>query len=463
MAITDPNILTGTINICISKDVTGPKFKDFYPKTESAQIVDFNSAALNLFNNKLANYMPIVTVYKTTLIAESWQNNNNSIFTKKYIVANTNINEDDIIEVAFINKNIAKAAGISTVVESIEGKFILTAKSNPVDDLDIYYYIYKNANAIGNFTVTKSYMPKLKSYNQFTLYKENWVAKNITLNNKTFTRYEYTYTINNVTDNDIIDVCVSNILDADNKALKQTLYPVVETTLNKIKLFADKKPTANIDNMIYRIYEGTAIDEDDNIGYMPKVKSNIVSIEPTLWAANSLSGTNCVLSTFIEDPNIKATDVVEIIVHPDSIPFTTNIKLNPIAKVENGKCTIYCVNRPTVTLKFVYHIYHCKSIANANLPRQNYMKKLNIKTATLNANSWTKNTNNSYNYKYTLANNIIKANDVVELIINNLNYKTANDIKMCPVVETMNGYMILYSRYKPTENIGIEYYIFESE
>lgn len=67
--------------------------------------------------------------------------NNNSVFTKKYIINNDSINEEDIIEVIFINKNLAKASGISTTVESFNKYFIITTKFNPIEDLDIIIFI----------------------------------------------------------------------------------------------------------------------------------------------------------------------------------------------------------------------------------------------------------------------------------------------------------------------------------
>ena len=145
---------------------------------------------------------------------------------------------------------------------------------------------------------------------------------------------------------------------------------------------------------------------------MPRVKSKTITIEPYEWFNDVLPGTDCKLAYTINDNDIKSTDLVEIIIQPNSLPLAKNYKINPIAITKNGQCTIYCINRPKVTLQFSYNIYHCQSVTNTNNIQDKYMKKRDIKNDTLIASNWVKTNKQTYPYIYTLSANC-KKNDAI--------------------------------------------------
>lgn len=318
-------------------------------------------------------------------------------------------------------------------------------------DLNIYYYIYKPTNASGDWNTTKAYMSKLKLSNTLSLSKDLWQKETVTVNNKTINRYKYDISISDINTNDVVDVCIPEY---------NQLYPVVQSDTNKITLYSYDKPISDLNNVTYRKYEGTFMNEDDDSGYMPKVYSKTIVTEPYEWARATLSGTNCNFSYTINDISIKSTDLIEVVVHPDSVPLSRQCKLNPIAITENGRCVIFCVNQPKVPLKFSYNIYHCKSINDATPSQQQYMIKKGIKNHTLNTLNWVKTNRDTYPYLYTISANCTK-NDVADIIINSLSQQYATSLY--PLIETTNGYINVYSKTKPSGNISIEYYIFESE
>lgn len=96
MALTDPNALTGTISICVNKDNGIPEYKDFFPKTETSQITDFNEATIDLINHKVSSLVPTVYAYKTTLLTTMWHDSDNPQFPKQYVINNDLISENDI-------------------------------------------------------------------------------------------------------------------------------------------------------------------------------------------------------------------------------------------------------------------------------------------------------------------------------------------------------------------------------
>jgi len=452
MALTDPNALTGTITICVDKTVDPPEFKDFYPKTETSQIADFNAATIALINNKISNLTSNLYMYKATLLVNSWTNSNDALFPKQYIINNDLITDNDIPEIAFTNITLARAAGINSLIESQAGKIIITAKTVPLNDLNIFYYIYKPSITAGEWTFIKSYMPKLKLYSTFSLFKSGWQKETITVDNTFIDRYKYDINMSNVNANDVVDICIP---DGYN-----SLYPITQASADKVTLYSYIKPTANINNISYRIYKGTLYDEDDYSGYMPRVKSKTITIEPYEWFNDVLPGTDCKLAYTINDNDIKSTDLVEIIIQPNSLPLAKNYKINSIAITKNGQCTIYCINRPKVALQFSYNIYHCKSVTNTNNIQDKYMKKRDIKNDTLIASNWVKTNKQTYPYAYTLSANC-KKNDAIDIIINNLSQKYTSTLY--PLIEIYDGYIYIYSKNKPVENIDIEYYIFEAE
>ena len=57
MAVTDANTLTGVINICVNKYAEdGPEYKQFYPQTETGQIVDFDTETKRIIDERVGNY-----------------------------------------------------------------------------------------------------------------------------------------------------------------------------------------------------------------------------------------------------------------------------------------------------------------------------------------------------------------------------------------------------------------------
>ena len=91
MAVTDSTILTGTINICTNKYAeNGPEYKYFYPKTESAQIVDFDAATKEIIDARVSNYTygNNGTIKATNLNATNNLAVTNSTNTKSLTVSN---------------------------------------------------------------------------------------------------------------------------------------------------------------------------------------------------------------------------------------------------------------------------------------------------------------------------------------------------------------------------------------
>ena len=425
--------------------------------------------------------MPAIESVLITLQEMKWTNNTDANtktkYPKCYVIENNSISADDIVDVVigvdtskrinYTSVAIAMAAGLAPYVESGDKKFTLLAKTTPSGDINIVYRIYKGVATSGSVVQSKVYMPKVVS-NTFTI--NNWTNND----NANFGAYLYKYTnkITGISANDIVNVFYNGIITPTSEFAEQvrtkSICPVVLSKANGIDIYSNVK--YNNISLGYQIFKGTTNTTEalaDTTAYMPKIyqQSTATVITASNWTATTVAGTDIKWQYIIPNTSTVTTDIVEIIVDPSSKTAAENIKINSVANVGANQVIIYCesTTKPTTNINVWLYIYHgtATEIVGNN---QNYMLKKKIQTINLATTGWTTNNvnlTNGYNWVYKIKNTTVTNNDIVDLIINHAGQKIAYKAKMCPVVETINEYIYLYSVLKPTSAITAEYYIYQ--
>ena len=272
--------------------------------------------------------------------------------------------------------------------------------------------------------------------------------------------------------NDVVDVAIADIYKASGKYHNMlrtaSIYPVVNLTSNNnkyyINLYAKQQPVADIP-LSYHVYQGIDSEKLDESAYMPKLYSRSITIDSTAskWT-NSTTYGNYPYRYEIADTDIKVTDIVEIIINPNSKSIAKEANIMSIATVEEGKFYIYAESIPKSNISIIWRLYHGAANDMSDDLTQ-YMFKKKINSLTLSANNWTSLTTayKGYNYKYTINSTGVIADDIVEVIIQGQYKDIATNAGMCPVVKTEAGTINLYSVNKPSDNIVIEYYIYQGK